>query len=62
LTVINDETIELFHSTSETVYEFKGRGYIQFLKTTNGKKEVKEKKRKFKKDRIENPRASTRVK
>jgi len=62
LTVINDETIELFHPTSETVYEFKGRGYIQYLKTTNGKKEVKEKKRKFKKDRIENPRASTRVK
>ncbi|WP_298531743.1 nicotinic acid mononucleotide adenyltransferase [uncultured Algibacter sp.] len=62
LTVINDETIELFHPTSETVYEFKGRGYIQYLKTTNGKKEKKNKKRKFKKDRVDNPRENTRVK
>ena len=62
LTVINDETIELFHPNSETVYEFKGRGYIQYLKTTNGKKETKDKKRKFKKDKVENPRENNRVK
>ena len=62
LTVINDETIELFHPTSETVYEFKGRGYIQYLKTTDGKKEVKEKKRKFRKDKVDNPRENNRVK
>jgi hypothetical protein len=62
LTVINDETIKLFHPKSETVYEFKGNGYIQYLKTTDGKKEVKDKKRKFKKDRIENPRENNRVK
>jgi hypothetical protein len=61
LTVINDETIELFHPTSETVYKFKGRGYIQYLKTTDGKKQKKDKKRKFKKDRVENPRENSRV-
>jgi len=61
LTVINDETIALFHPTSKTVYEFKGRGYIQYLKTTDGKKQTKDKKRKFKKDRVENPRENTRV-
>ena len=61
LTVINDETIALFHSTSETVYEFKGKGYIQYLKSADGKKQTKDKKRKFKKDRVENPRENTRV-
>ncbi|WP_406685182.1 nicotinic acid mononucleotide adenyltransferase [Seonamhaeicola sp. MEBiC1930] len=62
LTVINDETIELFHPTSETVYEFKGRGYIQYLKQVNSKGKVKqvEKKRKFKKERVDNPRENTR--
>lgn len=62
LTVINDETIELFHPNSETVYEFKGRGYIQYLKTGDNKKETKDKKRKYKKDKVENPRENTRVK
>mgnify|MGYP000542489784 CR=1 FL=1 len=33
LYVINDSTIELYHPTSGTVYEFKGRGYIQYLKS-----------------------------
>ncbi|WP_346881661.1 nicotinic acid mononucleotide adenyltransferase [uncultured Algibacter sp.] len=64
LTVINDSTIELFHPRSETVYEFRGRGYIQFLKTTDEKdKKVtkKDKKRKFRKDRVANPRENTRV-
>jgi hypothetical protein len=64
LTVINDETIELFHPLSETVYEFKGRGYIQYLKTGNskeGNKVLKDKKRKFRKDKLDNPRTSTRV-
>ncbi|MEO9502502.1 hypothetical protein [Nonlabens ulvanivorans] len=36
LYVINDNTIELYHSASGTTYEFKGRGYIQ-LKNTTGK-------------------------
>ena len=64
LTVIDDSTIELFHPRSETVYEFRGRGYIQFLKTTDekGKKVTKkDKKRKFRKDRVANPRENTRV-
>ena len=62
LTVINDETIELFHPNSKTVYEFKGRGYIQYLKTANGKKQTKDKKRKFRKDKVENPRTNNRGK
>jgi hypothetical protein len=65
LTVINDETIELFHPSSETVYEFKGRGYIQYLKTGDSKegtKTIKDKRRKFRKDKLDNPRTSTRVK
>ncbi len=34
LYVINDSTIELYHVASETVYEFTGRGYIQYLKSS----------------------------
>ena len=43
LYVINDSTIELFHVASETVYEFTGRGFIQFSKTskTASKKRIK---------------------
>jgi hypothetical protein len=36
LYVINDSTIELYHVSSGTVYEFTGRGYIQYLKSGNG--------------------------
>ncbi|WP_345189991.1 nicotinic acid mononucleotide adenyltransferase [Algibacter agarivorans] len=64
LSVINDSKIELFHPASETVYEFEGRGYIQYLKTSNTKGKVKvseDKKRKFKKDKVANPRENTRV-
>lgn len=32
LKVLNDSTIELFHPASGTLYEFKGRGYIQYLR------------------------------
>jgi hypothetical protein len=63
LSVINDGTIELYHPSSQTVYEFKGRGYIQYLKEGNVKgKETatKEKLRKFKKDKVENPKENTR--
>ena len=66
LSVINDGKIELYHPDSETVYEFEGRGYIQYLKIENTKgKSIdskQDKKRKFKKDRVENPRENTRVK
>ena len=48
LSVIDDQRVELFHPSSETVYEFTGRGYIQFLRETDasgkridGKKELK---------------------
>ena len=46
LYVIDDSTIELYHPSSETVYEFRGRGYIQYLKSgtsSTGKKRTKTK-------------------
>jgi hypothetical protein len=62
LSVINDGKIELYHPASQTVYQFTGRGYIQFLKTANTKsKETPiEKLRKERKDKVENPRENTR--
>jgi hypothetical protein len=63
LTVINDEVIELFHSASGTVYEFVGRGYIQYLKmgkVTDKSKSSEEKKRKQKTKKTDNPRDNTR--
>lgn len=44
LYVINDSTIELYHPNSETLYEFKGRGYIEYLKSGKGSVEKKRKK------------------
>ncbi len=38
LSVINDSKIELFHPTSGTVYQFKGRGHLLFKNSENGKK------------------------
>jgi hypothetical protein len=64
LSVINDGKIELYHPSSGTVYEFVGRGYIQYLKEGNTKGKAatqKEKLRKFKKEKVDNPRESTRV-
>ncbi|MBD0831096.1 nicotinic acid mononucleotide adenyltransferase [Aestuariibaculum sediminum] len=66
LTVINDKKIELFHPSSETVYEFTGRGYIQYLKQENTKGNTAasgntDKLRKPRKDKVNNPRTSTRV-
>ena len=62
LSVINDGKIELYHPTSQTVYEFVGRGYIQYLKTSNTKDKTAstEKLRKERKDKIQNPRENTR--
>jgi len=63
LSVINDQVIELFHSASGTVYEFTGRGYIQYLKmgkVIDNTKSSTEKKRKQKTKKIENPRDNTR--
>ena len=36
LYVINDNTIELYHPNSQTVYEFIGKGYQQYLKSGKG--------------------------
>lgn len=65
LSVINDQRIALYHTSSDTVYEFTGRGYIQFLrqaegegKQIDGKRELK--KRKQKTAKKENPRVNTR--
>lgn len=44
LYVINDSTIELYHPNSGTVYQFKGRGYQQYLKSGKGSVVQKRKK------------------
>lgn len=41
LYVINDSTIELYHPDSGTTYEFRGRGYIEYLKSGKGYDESK---------------------
>lgn len=66
LSVINDGTIELFHPSSGTVYEFEGRGYIAYYRSsdTQGnitKKEEMPKKRKQKTPKVNNPRENTRI-
>ena len=65
LSVINDSTVELFHNVSGTLYEFKGRGYIQYLKTGKTIDKTKsntEKKRVQRAVKKENKRENTRVK
>ena len=37
LYVLNDATVELYHPDSGTIYEFGGQGYLQFLKSKDGK-------------------------
>lgn len=66
LSVTNDSTIELYHANSGTVYEFKGRGYIQYYRnaTDEGKvaKDAAEpKKRKQKTKKVENTRENKRI-
>ena len=58
LSVINDSTIELYHPNSGTVYEFAGRGYIAYYRSsdTEGniqKRENESKKRKQKTKKVE---------
>ena len=65
LSVINDQRIELLHADSGTVYEFTGRGYIEYLKdgtTVNKSKTSAQKKRIQRTDKKENSRENTRVK
>lgn len=45
LTVINDSRIELLHPSSGTIYEFVGRGYLQFKSSKDGKPSQNDKKR-----------------
>ena len=64
LSVINDSTIELFHSASGTLYEFKGRGYIQYLKTgttIDKSKSSADKKREQRTAKKDNTRENTRT-
>ncbi|RIA10965.1 hypothetical protein OE09_2847 [Flavobacteriaceae bacterium MAR_2010_72] len=65
LSVINDATIELFHPNSGTTYEFKGRGYIQFMRTSGDASKTSKtngelKKRKQKTEKTDNPRDNNR--
>lgn len=65
LSVINDATIELYHAASGTIYEFTGRGYIQYLRTSTVDGDVTEykdkpKKRKQKTAKKANPRENSR--
>ena len=41
LYVINDSTIELYHPDSGTTYEFRGRGYQEYLKSGKGNESKK---------------------
>ncbi|MFK8059917.1 MAG: hypothetical protein AB8B78_07485 [Polaribacter sp.] len=41
LSVINDGRIRLYNINSETTYDFSGRGFVQYLKSTKTKKEAK---------------------
>ena len=38
--VIDDRTIELFHPDSGTIYEFTGRGFIEYLKSSDNKEKI----------------------
>ena len=40
LVVLNDGQIELYHVDSDTIYEFTGREFLQFLKENSTKNEV----------------------
>jgi len=65
LNVINDGMIELYHPSSGTYYEFRGRGYIQFLAPNEGMsgKSVmsRNKLRTQKTDKKDNPRDNKRL-
>lgn len=65
LSVINDQRIRLFHPSSETTYEFTGRGYIQYMRESNTKGEITKnttepKKRTQKSVKKDNPRINGR--
>ena len=65
LNVISDGLIELYHPSSGTYYEFRGRGYIQFLAPNDGisgkSAMSRNKLRTQKKDKKDNPRDNKRL-
>ncbi|WP_397363971.1 nicotinic acid mononucleotide adenyltransferase [Olleya sp. R77988] len=64
LSILNDQKIELYHTSSGTIYEFKGRGYIEYLKTgttINKTKTSGLKKRVQRTKKKDNPRENTRA-
>ena len=63
LSVINDGKIELYQPSSQSVYQFEGSGYIQYLKTANTKDKTSVTSGKLRKERqnkVSNPRENTR--
>lgn len=65
LSIVNDQRVELYHPSSGTIYEFTGRGYIQYLKvgqTKDKKKTSGDKKRVQYTNKKDNPRDNTREK
>ena len=66
LSVINDQKIQLYQPSSGTVYQFTGRGYIQYMRSSeeqNNKEQVRKelpKKRKQKTEKKDNPRENKR--
>lgn len=63
LSVIDDRKIELYQPSSQSVYQFEGRGYIQYLKTASTKDKATAtsvKLRKERKNKVSNPRENTR--
>ena len=46
LSVLNDETIRLYHFTTATTYNFSGQGFIQYLKGDNKASAVRNNNRK----------------
>lgn len=66
LSVIDDSTIELLHADSGTVYEFSGRAYIAYYRSSDTQGKItkqldKPKKRKQKSKKVENLRENTRI-
>lgn len=42
LSVINDQKIRLYHTSSNTTYDFSGRGFIQYLRSAKGTLKAKD--------------------
>ena len=42
LSVINDQKIRLYHTSSQTTYDFSGRGFIQYLRSAKGTLKAKD--------------------